>query len=255
LFFHVGFLVLDRAEFGAEFDEAGVVAGRFGQGGGQLGFAVAGPGENFTWDTTPTVPQLLMDSANAYIHTGPGAPTEQVSLATGTPTYLATDALGSVRGTINPTGALTATTSYDAYGNPQSPGGLTATTPFGYAGGYTDPTGLIYLIHRYYDPTTGQFTSTDPSLATTLQPYAYASGDPIDNTDPTGLCAQNFCPPPPAHGTNPTPAHAQNQPTAPPPKPKPASTAPALLPQHMAVIRPAQAGSRGAGPLQTLRTT
>lgn len=40
-----------------------------------------------------------------------------------------------------------------------TPGGLTATTPFGFAGGYTDPTDLIYLIHRYYDPSTGQFIS------------------------------------------------------------------------------------------------
>jgi RHS repeat-associated protein len=31
--------------------------------------------------------------------------------------------------------------------------------PFGFAGGYTDPTDLIYLIHRYYDPSTGQFIS------------------------------------------------------------------------------------------------
>src|ERR1019366_1099793 len=41
--------------------------------------------QNFVWDTTPTVPQLLMDSASAYIYTGPGAPAEQVSLTTGTP--------------------------------------------------------------------------------------------------------------------------------------------------------------------------
>jgi RHS repeat-associated protein len=86
-------------------------------------------------------------------------------------------------------------------------GGLTATTPFGYAGGYTDPDGLIYLIHRYYDPATGQFTSADPDAATTGEPYAYAGGDPVDATDPTGLCAESWCPPPPAHGSNPAPSH------------------------------------------------
>ena len=32
----------------------------------------------------------------------------------------------------------------------------TNTTPYGYQGGYTDPTGLIYLINRYYDPTTAE---------------------------------------------------------------------------------------------------
>ena len=66
---------------------------------------------NFVWDTTPTVPQLLMDSANAYIYAGPGAPAEQVSLATGTVTYLSADALGSVRGTVNSSGTLAGTTT------------------------------------------------------------------------------------------------------------------------------------------------
>src|SRR6201999_2758194 len=106
---------------------------------------------------------------------------------TGAVTYLVTDSLGSVRGTVSASGALTGTTSYDAWGTPQTAGGLTAVTPFGFAGGYTDPTGLIYLINRYYDPVTGQFLSVDPEVASTLQPYAYAAGNPVSNNDPTGL--------------------------------------------------------------------
>jgi RHS repeat-associated protein len=31
-----------------------------------------------------------------------------------------------------------------------------------FAGGYADPTELIYLVNRYYNPATGQFTSVDP---------------------------------------------------------------------------------------------
>jgi len=45
-------------------------------------------------------------------------------------------------------------------------------TPFGFQGGYTDPSGLVYLIHSYYDPTTAQSLSVDPDLAQTGQPYA-----------------------------------------------------------------------------------
>ena len=163
--------------------------------------------QNFVWNAPAQVPNLLMDSGNAYIYTTGQAPAEEVNLTTGTITYLITDSLGSVRGIVDSTGTLTGTTSYDAWGNPMTTGGLTATTPFGYAGGYTDPTGLIYLTSRYYDPATGQFTSPDPLVAQTWQPYAYAAGDPVTGTDPTGLCSQSWCPPPPVHGTAPPSAY------------------------------------------------
>jgi RHS repeat-associated protein len=125
-------------------------------------------------------------------------PAEQVSLATGTRTYLITDSLGSVRGTVSSSGTLTGTTNFDAWGNPLTAGGLTATTPFGYAGGYTDADGLIYLINRYYVPSTRQFASVDPQVSQTLQPYLYAAGDPVAKGDPNGLH-----PMPPPGGTAP----------------------------------------------------
>jgi RHS repeat-associated protein len=43
-------------------------------------------------------------------------------------------------------------------------------------------------IHRYYDPATGQFISSDPLVGITGQPYAYAGDDPVNSSDPTGLC-------------------------------------------------------------------
>ena len=45
-----------------------------------------------------------------------------------------------------------------------------------------------HLINRYYDPTTAQFLSIDPLVATTGQPYQYAGDDPVNNSDPSGLC-------------------------------------------------------------------
>jgi RHS repeat-associated protein len=117
--------------------------------------------QDYVWDGDI----LLMDSVNAYIYTN----------------------TGDARGTVNSSGSLTGTVSYDAWGNPDNAGGLTAITPFGYAGGYTDPDGLIYLINRYYDPATGQFISVDPEVNQTLEPYAYTLGDPVAQTDPTGL--------------------------------------------------------------------
>jgi RHS repeat-associated protein len=75
-----------------------------------------------------------------------------------------------------------------------SPRGVTRTTvttetvpqPFQYAGAYHDPTGLYHLGARSYDPNLGRFTQPDPSGQETNQ-YLYAGGDPVNNTDPTGL--------------------------------------------------------------------
>jgi hypothetical protein len=46
---------------------------------------------------------------------------------------------------------------------------------------------LLYLLNRYYDPLTGQFTSVDPQVSRTLQPYAYADDSPVNLADPTGM--------------------------------------------------------------------
>jgi RHS repeat-associated protein len=63
-----------------------------------------------------------------------------------------------------------------------------------------DPaTGLTYDGARSYDPATSQFTSPDPVLTTAnpldLNPYLYAFGNPIGNSDPTGLCPKDQCGP------------------------------------------------------------
>jgi RHS repeat-associated protein len=143
--------------------------------------------QNFAWDVSGSLPHLLMDSTNAYIYGPANTPIEQVTLSSGTIKYVVSDLLGSVRGIVSSSGSLTASTSYDAWGNPLTTGGLASYTPFGFAGSYTDPTGLSYLIGRYYDPTTGQFLSVDPLVDETGQPYAYASDNPVDGVDPNGL--------------------------------------------------------------------
>ena len=135
-----------------------------------------------------------MDGSNAYIYGPQGtalgtAPVEQISLSApnsqSSVTYLVSDPEG-VRLTFNSSGTITAGATYSAYGNVIA-GGLSSITPFGYAGGYTDPTGLIYLVNRYYDPSTGQFLSVDPLVGITDQPYQYAGGDPVNFIDPLGL--------------------------------------------------------------------
>ena len=90
----------------------------------------AGTTQSFTWDPSGSLPHLLMDSTNAYIY-GPGnTPIEQVNLTSGT------DQLPRQRpARLRPRhrqqhpAALNATTSYDAWGNPETTGGLTSLHP------------------------------------------------------------------------------------------------------------------------------
>lgn len=141
----------------------------------------------FVWDASSPSPQLLEDHADLYIYGPNGTPVEEIGLSGGTRKYLVADALGSVRAVVSSTGAIDGTTSYDSYGTPSGTG-VSSNSFFGFAGGYTDATGLVYLVNRYYDPTTGQFLSVDPLVDETGEPYAYAGQDPVIGTDSVGLC-------------------------------------------------------------------
>ena len=74
--------------------------------------------------------------------------------------------------------------SYDAYGNKLS--GNEAR--YGYKGYFTDAgSGLYYLNARWYDASIQQFTQEDPAKDGTNW-YTYCAGDPVNRSDPTGLC-------------------------------------------------------------------
>jgi len=52
-----------------------------------------------------------------------------------------------------------------------------------------DKSGLQFRRNRYYDPVTGRFTQEDPiGLAGGLNLYGFAKGDPVNFSDPFGLC-------------------------------------------------------------------
>jgi RHS repeat-associated protein len=55
--------------------------------------------------------------------------------------------------------------------------------------GQTDASGFQYKRNRYYDPASGQFTQDDPiGIAGGFNTYGYAGGDPVNYSDPFGLC-------------------------------------------------------------------
>jgi RHS repeat-associated protein len=150
----------------------------------------AGTTTHYIWNIAAGLPALLDDGTHRYLYGAGSTPYAQID-RTGHIDYLHTDLLGSVRATTDTNGALTSTTNYSDYGPPIAHTG-NATSAIGYTGAWTDPaTGLIYLRARDYDPTTGQFLTVDPLADTTRQPYSYASNNPIQQTDPTGLCAED----------------------------------------------------------------
>jgi RHS repeat-associated protein len=53
----------------------------------------------------------------------------------------------------------------------------------------TDKTGTLYRRNRVYDPVTGRFTQEDPiGFDGGLNLYGFAAGDPVNFSDPFGLC-------------------------------------------------------------------
>jgi RHS repeat-associated protein len=79
-------------------------------------------------------------------------------------------------------------------------------------------TGLTDIGAREYDPTLGRFISLDPVFEATspqeLGGYAYADGNPVSESDPSGLCPEIDCP------TRPGPGYENHTPGTTPGKPK-----------------------------------
>ncbi len=109
-------------------------------------------------------------------------------------TWYGSDALGSVRQTLDATGAPLSALHYDPWGLPQ--GGATPPT-FGFTGELQDGvTGLVQLRARWYQPQHGRFVSRDPfagdvTLPHSLHHYAYVHNNPVNYIDPSGkyLCS------------------------------------------------------------------
>ncbi len=141
--------------------------------------------EHLTWSAGAALPLLLSDGQRSYIYGPNDQPIEQVS-SEEAPIYLHSDQLGTTRLLTDAGGEVTGTFSYGPYGSLIGTSGAES-TPMGFAGQYTDSaSGLQYLRARFYDPATGQFLTRDPLEGLTREPYAYASDDPLNLTDPSG---------------------------------------------------------------------
>jgi len=102
------------------------------------------------------------------------------------------DFQGSVRLVVNAaTGDIAQRLDYDSFGKvllDTNPG----FQPFGFKSGLYDPdTGLVHFGARWYDSVTGRWISKDPILlAGGLNLYAFCGNDPVNFSDPWGLCEE-----------------------------------------------------------------
>ena len=109
--------------------------------------------------------------------------------------YVGTDQAGTPLVVADASGTVVKRLRYDAYGRRIEDTAPGFRLPIGFAGGIDDPdTGLVRFNVRDYDPQAGRFTAPDPMLWEGRAPnlYAYASDDPVNQHDPTGLASIGF---------------------------------------------------------------
>ena len=114
-----------------------------------------------------------------------------------TRSWLTADNQGSVIGYAGPTGVSGATYRYGPYGEPIVEGGGSAWggSRYRFTGQIEIPEAEVYFFKaRVYDPNIGSFYQTDPAgLNGGLNLYAYATEDPVNGSDPSGLGPGTTC--------------------------------------------------------------
>jgi RHS repeat-associated protein len=133
----------------------------------------------------------------AHDNTQSGSPVstqyfDQGAIIGGTAYYYVRDELGSVMQLVTSTGTIASQFTYDPYGNRTTVSGTAS--DIGYAGYFSHAvSGLDFTLYRAYDPTHARWLNRDPiGESGGINLYAYATGNPISNRDPTGLYCQGL---------------------------------------------------------------
>jgi len=122
---------------------------------------------------------------------GPGAdePLVQYAAATGNRTWQTADERGSIVVATNDSAGVNYVNKYDEYGVQAA----SYVNRFQYTGqAWIKEAGIYYYKNRFYSPRLGRFLQTDPiGFGDGMNAYNYVGGDPINASDPSGLCKSN----------------------------------------------------------------
>jgi RHS repeat-associated protein len=125
---------------------------------------------------------------------GPNAVLNQMNVAAGTRQTLIPDLQGSVLATLDSSSGTLSKAGYLLFGeNAAVSAGTFRFTGQRFdaetAGSAAEPSGLYYARARMYAPTLGRFLQPDPiGYQGGVHLYAYVGNDPLNLTDPSGLC-------------------------------------------------------------------
>jgi len=115
-------------------------------------------------------------------------------LRSGATSFYHADGLGSITSLTNSSGALSATYTFDSFGNLASSTG-TLTNPFRYtAREFDTETNLYFYRARYLDPLVGRFVREDPiRFQGGINFYAYVGNDATNHFDSSGNAPDGPC--------------------------------------------------------------
>lgn len=145
---------------------------------------ILGTTTNYVYDGANPVQELSGTTPTANMLTGIGVDEYFTRTdSTGTAHFL-TDALGSTISLTNSSGATLSSYTYEPFGN--TTGNSSSTNTYEYTGRENDGTGVYYFRARYFSPSLSRFISEDPARSG-IDLFSYAGGNPISETDPSGL--------------------------------------------------------------------
>lgn len=161
---------------------------------GRLHEVVGGATKRFLYDGADVIAEQDASGTvlRRYVH-GPGVDEPLVwyeGSGTNDRRWLLADERGSVIGITDDSRSVPQVNTYNAYGVP----GAGNDGRFQYTGQmWLEEVGVYHYKNRAYDPELGRFLQPDPiGSAGSINLYGYAENDPINRTDPAGLCARRI---------------------------------------------------------------